>query len=345
MITGDERGMMKEALSKITDFLLGEDASTNLESFAENHPDIPDILSTLMTRPFFPGQKAVCLCDWDMGKIGEKEQKDFCSELEKGIPEGNYLIILSEFIKDKRKFFYGWSRKNAELLDFRKESNMGKSDLPAITKRYFDEKGFSAQPDAIMEIVSRCDFDYAKTIIESDKMMLFFANAKKAITKRDVQSMVVATNETLIFDFLDSIGSKNVAVSLNLLRRMLKNGEEHTKIIFLISKRIHSFLQFFDFMKMMKIGRVSAAMRYNDFKNRIYPLLGEFSQQYPSERSSLISGHPYYLYKMMISALSFSAESAGNAVEVLAAIDIELKTSALSKDLIAEKMIFSLVSL
>lgn len=345
MIAGDERGMMKEAFSRITDALLGNDASTNLELYREDHPEIPDILSNVMTRPFFPGRKAVGLLDWEINKISETEQKRFCGELEAGIPEDNYILILSESLSDRRKFFYNWAKKNAELLDFRKETKPEKSDLPPVVKKFFAEKGFSVASDAVMELLSRCDFDYAKTMIEADKIMLCLMDTKNTIVKKDVQSMVVSTNEMLIFDFLDAVSGKDVAVSLALLKRMLVNGEEHVKIVFLLSRRIHSFIQFFDFLKTMGIGKINRAMRYDEFKNNISPVLNDFCAKYSAQRTSLITGHPYYIYKLMLSALSFSSDSSRRAIEILSYVDRELKTSALSKDLIVENMVFSFVSL
>ncbi|RMF94016.1 MAG: hypothetical protein D6734_08770 [Candidatus Schekmanbacteria bacterium] len=335
--------MMKEALNSIVEALLGADASTNLEVYKEDFPDIPDILSSIMMRPFFPGKKAVALIDWDISRLSEEKQKLFCSEIEKGIPEDNYVLILSEALKDKRKFFYNWAKKNAELLEFRKETKAEKSDLPKIVKNFFSEKGYTIDNDALLELLTRCDFDYTKTLLEADKLILA-ADEKTVIEKKDVQLAVVATNEILIFDFLDAVGDKNLSLSLDLLNRMIKNGEEYGKIIALLSKRIHSFLQVFCFLKSTGLEGINRMMRYNEFKNRIYPLLEDFCAQNTAESTNLLKGHPYYIYKLMLSALSFSFESSKKAIDVLARMDFELKTSALSKNLIVEKMVFSLIS-
>ncbi|MBI5375787.1 MAG: DNA polymerase III subunit delta [Candidatus Schekmanbacteria bacterium] len=347
LIGGDDRGLKKEAFKIICDALLKDGSpDTNLESYGENHPAVPDIISNIMTRPFFPGNKILALIDWDMKNIEERHLKMFSSSIETGIPEGNFLIVIPEDVPDKRTTFYKQIKKSWELLEFAKETKISDSELPQILNGYFSEKGFSINSDALRQLIIKSDFDYYKTRIEADKLMLTLSSGKGVrVTLADVERIVTSNKSTVVFELLDSIGRKEAGRSVELFRALVRSGEEEMQIVYMISRRFHSFLQFYDFMEKMEFRKPKGNINYDMFMKSIHPLIRSFNESYLSGKANLISGHPFYVFNLMLAALNFSPQSAAKAIRVLRECDVELKSFGMSKGIIVEKLILSLVSL
>lgn len=242
VVTGSDEGKVSEEASKLFEKLkpAGSDEFANeiIEGAADNAEHgftiAAQVAEGLQTMGFFGGDKVVWLKSATfMGsdRTSEAERakagvENILETLKAGLPEGVIFLISATAI-DKRRAFFKWLAKNAELRSYDKidVSKEGWEDQVAtLVERSARDSGLNFTEEALALFVQLAGEETRQISNELEKLDLYLGE-RREITLEDVQIMVPLSRKGVIWEISRAIESRRATRAIELIDQQLTKNE------------------------------------------------------------------------------------------------------------------------
>ncbi len=162
-----------------------------------------------------------------------KKSVEYLSDLlSQGLPEGTTLLI-SAIGVDKRRAFYKWLAKNAEVsvcdkLDTSKEG--WQDQVGRLARGYARDLDLSFDGEALELFVNRVGAETRTIKTELEKLKLFLLPENKVSTD-DVVKMTPSSHTGVIFEIGKALEERNAGAAIALIDQQLAKGESAIAIM------------------------------------------------------------------------------------------------------------------
>ena len=241
LITGSETYEKGEMLEKIKqNFGTIEEGINYIVLDKESVSNIEIEASTV---PFGYSKKLIVV-KYDHEKTGKDTEKDSKAEtisetmIEMFASFNNSVcvVFIGDFsIKSK---IYQFVEKNGKCFVFDKKKE---SELISWGKEQFAQNDISISNGDIAYLLDICGTEKQILMNEIDKLSAYAMQSKK-ISKEAIDLLCIKSSEMIIFDLTDSLGSKDIKKSLQILQELIDNKEPLPKILVMVAKHYKSLL-------------------------------------------------------------------------------------------------------
>lgn len=289
--------------------------------------------------------------------------------IDKGLPKNHYLVLISDSV-DKRKSGYKNFSSKALIVNCQIPKGDRKADKDAQDV-IFREKAAemliplkkSLDPQAFLALRDMTGDDL-RVFSENLKLLAGFSGERQKITKEDVTKVLTRTRQDPIYEFTNSLGSRDLESSLFFLRSILDSGAHPLQILASMINLIRRLLVFKSFCEGEKGNIWRKGMSYNDFQNSVMPAVTStdseltgiisnwFSASVPSSskkipvaKTDLLmakGASPYPLYLLFQKVTAFTMSELLFFFEELSKLDLKMKTSGGDNVLLVEALIIKI---
>lgn len=320
LFKGHEDYLMKDLVLRLKDKYIDQSLETlNYIEIDNRRSDFETILDACETLPFMSEKKIVVITDI-MELIGnngvdfEKNLNDYVTEL------GDHLIfiIMDKFDKLKKTTaLYKRIKKLDGVVEF---DSLRGAELNSWILNIIRKSGkdiSNADLNYFIEKSSYTDYGSEKNLydLKNEIEKAINNSPDDYIRKENIDSVMIRTLDTNIFNLLDSINRKDTDKALNIFNDMYISNEPVQRILFMIIRQVRLFLGF----------NTYRAMGYND-----------------GEIRSKLKVKPYEYKKISNQARRFSKNELLYTLNQLLDFDIKQKTSSQDEKLAMEVLIVKL---
>ncbi len=210
------------------------------------------VLAALRTVGLFGGKKVVWLRDATFLKHGVimKNAKGkgllaaLAEDLKAGLSGEQFLVVSAPGV-DRRSAFYKAIKACVEWQEHElpeRDYEVRPIALQRVSKR-IREEGFLAAPGAVDRLVDRVGFETRQLFNELDKLMLY-KGAERSVSVADVDAIVSATGEAVIWDFTDAVAERRLGEALRVFRRLLFQKESSVRLVIALEGLFSDLLHF-----------------------------------------------------------------------------------------------------
>lgn len=239
LFTGEETFNKDFYISKFkTAFENNPMAEFNILSFDGKETSADTILGAIESYPVMADDKLIIIKNSGIFKSVSEKDKELWTELFKDPPD-YAVVIFDESEIDGRSALL---KKFKETGIFAEFEYLDSTKMSAWIKGFLNKRGFSIEPDATVELMSRAGGAMGNVHNEMNKLMDFCGDGA-TITKNDVVTVVAKSLQDKIFDMLDAIltGKRNIAFSILSDLKLLR--EEPAKVIPLLGNSVSGMLK------------------------------------------------------------------------------------------------------
>ena len=344
-----ERYLCRETADLLQNALLHKKQGT-VHAIDGEHEEFDRTLARLVSLSLLPGLQIyrVANCGIFNAKsnspaIIQPQLIDKCVEtFEKGLPEHNILILISESV-DKRQRLFTYLKKNCSIVDCSVTAGAGagaqreqKEILREIMLKTLKRFGKKIEPRGVEMFFERVGFHPAAVVIETEKLALYAAD-RESITCKDLQEMVGHNREDALFELTDAFGKKQTGKALTLLSGLQDQGI-HGLVILATMRNFIRKLLIFRSIQMQPSPAWQRGINAKDFQNSYLPRLRE-----EGEWNELLKGHPYALFMTFTRAAEYSVSKLKLIMELLLEAEFRLKGSPLPSQLVLEELFLTML--
>ncbi|MEO6872084.1 MAG: DNA polymerase III subunit delta, partial [Chthoniobacterales bacterium] len=203
---------------------------------------IRSAIEALQTLPFFGGGKLVWLknanflADSVLGRAASVQDAlaELATELQTDFGSDEVKFLLSAPEVDKRRSFYKTLGKCAELQVFDKldSSRSGwEEEATDLVQSLGRKRGLQFDPDALDLFVLLTGGDNRVLANELEKIDLYLGAANRRVTLEEVRTLVPISRGGVIFELVNALAARHLEHALNLVRRLLDQGESAIGIL------------------------------------------------------------------------------------------------------------------
>lgn len=317
LLHGEEGFLIDEAVEKIISKAIGfSNRDFNLEILKGSEINCIEIVDKAQTLPFM-GDKRVIVVKYidDMSEIGMNRFLEYCSNPS----PTTCLVLIGHETGDK--ILSNTISKKGEVIQF---NRLSEGHIINWIGKKVKGAGYMIDDDAkeyLLEIVGN---DIKRLNNEIEKIFTFKGYPPSPPDKgggsgdikiEDIRLMVEDTKVESIFDFTDSIGSKDIDNAIKLLGKMLNQGEVPVKIISMIARQLRLIL-------LTKV-----------YKGKNIP-----SSDLPAKAGF----KPFLLNRYLSQAEKYSIKELERCFLIIQKTDVKLKSSGISEKILMEKLVFDL---
>ena len=207
----------------------------NVDVFHGDTFVLEDFLKIYQSYPMMAPHRLVVLRGCEKFSIGT------CKELESVVesPADTTLLIAVGGKVDKRRKFFEQLARKGRAVEFRVPYD---NQLPQWIQGYASRQALRIDPDAADLLRLYVGSNLRELAGEIDKLGTFVGEERR-ITRDDVEQVVGVSRSTSIFDFTDAIGCQNHSKALELLHRLIEEGEESGRILAMICRHFRLLLK------------------------------------------------------------------------------------------------------
>lgn len=354
-VLGSDEGRVKEAALALSRKLAPADDEFGLEIVsgqADNSDHASQIvgstLEALQTLPFFGGEKVVWLqgANFFGDTITGKSQTTLSaveglqSLLEAGLPpEVTFILSASEI--DKRRSFYKRLSKMAEVQVFDRvdiSKDGWETQLTGPVAAWATEVGVEFEHGALERFVLTVGADTRQLRSELEKLSLYLGEARPASVE-DIRAIVATTHTGVIFEIGAALSQRDLPLTLELVDRQLKNGENPVGLLLAaIVPKVRYLLQARDLMERHRIR----ARSYRDFESAIRRLPASETAHLPRKKDGNPNVYPVFLASQ--ECRKFSADELRSALEACLEANLRLVTTQLAPRLVLGQLVTRILS-
>jgi DNA polymerase III subunit delta len=272
-------------------------------------------------------------------KSANSNTETFIKTFDRGIPEGNILILEEEEV-DKRKKLYKYIKKHGVIIDLSVNTGINTAakksqkviiiDLINQTLSEFRKKIDSRAVDLLFE---RIGFQPVAVVMEVEKIAMSID--RDFITAEDVDNLVSRTKEEAIFEINEPFSSGDLNKTMKSLIRFREDGIHPLQIVSGLRNQIRKLLKIRTFIDYDK-PHYPLGCSYQVFQKNY---LNQLKNQYQDE--VILKLHPFPLFILFQNSAKLPANTLHSWLSGLLEAEFQLKSSAISEDLIIENFIFS----
>ncbi len=262
--------------------------------------------------------------------------------LSSGIPTQNYLLLLSEVV-DKRKRFFKFLKDHHTVIDLsvdtgssshaKKEQRTVLLDLIHSTLKKFNKKASNKIADLLIE---RVGFHPVAIVMETEKLALY-TGENANIDKHDLDTMVGRTRQEALFELTGALGNKNLESALYLAERLQDNGIHGLAIIATLRNYARNLLLFRSLQEQTQVG-YNNAMTASSFQKQCLPILKNLDNW-----KKEINIHPYALFMQFNTASYFSLSLLKKWLTLLLSAELKLKGSQIHSSTVIQHLLLTML--
>ncbi|MEY2530415.1 MAG: polymerase subunit delta, partial [Verrucomicrobiota bacterium] len=309
---------------------------------------IRSTIEALRTLPFFGGEKLVWLKNanflGDDQKARSAAVQEALEELTETMNAGlgsEVTFLISAIEVDKRRSFYKSLAKRAELQIFDKldSSRSGwEEEATEMVQARAKKRKLQFDNDALELFVLLTGGDTREIENELEKIDLFLGK-ERAVKVDLVRELVPLTRAGVIFDLSNALAARDLELALELVRRLLDQGESAIGILLVaILPTVRNLLLAKDLMERHRLSRPHAPFPFISAINR---LPAEASAHLPRKKDGTVNA--YALGIAAQNAHRFSTEQLIAGMQACLAANLQLVTTQLDHELILTEVVVKLL--
>lgn len=298
---------------------------------------------------------------------GQGESAVIEKAIERGLPKNHYLILITDSV-DKRKSSYKEFSNKALIINCQIPKGDRKADKDAQSAIFREKANAllaplnkSLDPLAFASLMDMTGDDL-RVFSENLKLLADVASDRQKITKEDVNRVLVRTKQDPIYEFTNSLGSRDLESSLFFMRSILDSGAHPLQILASMVNLIRRLLVIKSFAESQKGRAWRKGMSYNDFQNSVMTEVNASDSELTSIVSSWSSSSkaskkasntktdlliakgasPYPVYLLFQKASGFIMDELLDYFSDLAKLDLRMKTSAGDAVLLIESVVIKI---
>jgi DNA polymerase-3 subunit delta len=310
---------------------------------------IRSAIDALQTLPFFGGGKLVwlknanCLGDSVIGRSASvlSALEDLTEVIETGLgSEVTFLISATEV--DKRRSFYKTLGKRAELQVFDRldSSRAGwEEEATEMVRKRANARGLRFEEDALDLFVLLTGGDTRQIENELEKIDLYLGRDRQ-VQVEQVRELVPLSRAGVIFELGNALAACDLERALNLVKRLLDQGETAIGILLVaILPTIRNLLLAKDLMERNRIPRPHAPFTFISALNRL-PV--EATEHLPRKKDGSINGYALGLAAQQVHRFETAKLVAG--LEACLEANVRLVSSQLDHELVLTEIVVKLLA-
>ena len=290
---------------------------------------------------FFPTILSVCQ-EQNITTVPTVSDTDRLESILNGQMPDTMSLILTASAADKRKRLYKVISETGVVLHYpriTKEAQQ-KQLFSEAASAFLSEKGKKLTADALAALGERVGYAYQEALGALDKVATYVGDRSR-IERADVEAVTGATKEEKVFALTTALTEKKLEEALLVLNRLLEQELHPLMILAMMIREVRLLIQG---KMLLASGIIPSPMpaRFNDFQNRVYPLIKEASGKEEKKAVQLYSQHPYVMYNALRNARRFSWDELMGYMDRLVETDITLKSSGAQPRLVMERLVIDL---
>lgn len=306
-------------------------------------------IEALQTLPFFGGGKLVwlknanCLGDSPMGKSASvlAALEELAALITGGLGP-DITLLISAIETDKRRSFYKTLTKHGEIrvIDKLDSSRSGwEEEATEIVRMRARTRELRFEEEALELFVLLTGGDTRQIENELEKIDLFVA-ADRKVTAEEVRTLVPLSRAGVIFELGNALAACDLQRALQLVRRLLDQGESAIGILLVaLLPTIRSLLLAKDLMEQQRLPRPQAPFSFISTLNR---LPEEATEHLPRKKDGSING--YALGIAAMNAHRFTKAKLLEGMDACLAANLQIVSSQLDHELILTQIVVKLLA-
>lgn len=235
------------------------------------------------------------------------EDPAFLEQLEEyvnGLPESTRLVLLEDREIKKNNPIHKIVTKSDQghVHEF---APLHPGELSRWIDQHVKERGGRIERTAVIALAAFVGSDLRLLDQEIDKL-LTYVGPERAITEQDVQLLVSDAQEANIFDMVDALGQRNTRRAMELVQKLLEDGQHPLYLLRMITRQFRILIQ-------------------------VKELLGKGTSA--EDIRALLRLHPYVVKKSTAQAANFSFEQLEAIFRQLHEVDVGVKSGQIEDEL------------
>lgn len=237
LIHGEQPLLLEEELRKILKRVSRSDTDLefNLDVFRMGEDGLEEALAAAETLPLAGGWRYVVVREAQ--RLTPREVKLLSSFLEHP-PESAVLILMAVGLKKNAPLIKA-CREKALVV----EATLSRREVPLWIKSRFEARGLRVNGRAIPYLLEMLGEDLMALEAAVEKLALFH-QGDHPVELEEVVSLVVPSAERAVYELTDRLMLGDVDQALKILRRLLKQGEDPNRVLFILTRHYLRLLHY-----------------------------------------------------------------------------------------------------
>ncbi|MBE6782745.1 MAG: DNA polymerase III subunit delta [Ruminococcaceae bacterium] len=318
-IYGNEPYLKEFYAGKIIEKSVNKDfAMFNLHIFNGDDVSLNDVAACCESLPMMDEHCCVVVKDYKFDKATEDERKQI-EEIISDVPDTTILVFWMQNVEVDAKKNDKWKKILTLMNKYASTVSLDKKTRSALVKLLVsgaDKRGCSISSQNAEHLINLVGDDMNNLLNELEKLC-FFAD-KSEITKQHIESLAIRSVSARVFDLATDIVQGRNEKAFEVLKTLLSQKEEPVNIN---SQLINAYVDIYRAKVFLSSGeKADGAAKFYNYQNKTFRLTN-------AARDAS---------KIDISAIRV-------CLDILAAADTKLKSSAVNKSLILEETIVKLI--
>ena len=318
-IYGNEPYLKEFYAGKIIEKSVNKDfAMFNLHIFNGDDVSLNDVAACCESLPMMDEHCCVVVKDYKFDKATEDEKKQI-EEIISDVPDTTILVFWMQNVEVDAKKNDKWKKILTLMNKYASTVSLDKKTRSALVKLLVsgaDKRGCSISSQNAEHLINLVGDDMNNLLNELEKLC-FFAD-KSEITKQHIESLAIRSVSARVFDLATDIVQGRNEKAFEVLKTLLSQKEEPVNIN---SQLINAYVDIYRAKVFLSSGeKADGAAKFYNYQNKTFRLTN-------AARDAS---------KIDISAIRV-------CLDILAAADTKLKSSAVNKSLILEETIVKLI--
>ncbi len=309
---------------------------------------IRSTVEALQTIPFFGGAKLVWLknanflADNILGRSAAVQDalEQLADTLNQDLGGGTAFLLTAVEV-DKRRSFYKSFAKNAEIqiFDGIDSTRSGwEEEATEIVRKHAEAKGLQFEDDALVLFVLLTGGDRRQIENELEKLDIYLGK-ERSVALEQVRDLVPLSRSGVIFELGNALAERDLERALELVRRLLDQGESAIGILLVaILPTIRNLLLAGDLMSRYRMSRPHVPFQFISALNR---LPAEAVAHLPRKKDGAISG--YALGIAAQNAHGFDRNRLLEGMDACLDANVRLVSTQLDHELVLTEIVIKLI--
>lgn len=235
LIYGSEELLLEDAVRRLRERLAKvADLDFNYDAFDAENTSAEEIVAAANTMPFMSDRRLVVVRNVD--RIPASAVALIADYATNPNPETCLVLVAAKMAKNTRLY------KAVDALKGVYEYAAPKrGEYPSHVVRLFAARGKKVDHDGAEALVRSVGRDLRRLSTEVDKVSAYVGD-QASLSRSDIEAVVAVVAPPSVFDFLDSVGSRDRRVAMRLLAQLLSSGEPVQRLYAMALRHVRGLL-------------------------------------------------------------------------------------------------------
>ena len=313
LIYGQDEYRAKKKLDElIAGFLVSDPERMNLEQIDGAGISYSDFDRAISTMPFLADRRMVIISNL-LTKNKDSELKSKIADRILKIPESVDLIFFESGDPDKRTALFKRLSKSAEYF-----APLVGAELDRFISENVKSAGLTMEYQAVRLLAFGIGPDLNRLGNEISKLILFSkSRGNEKISEQDVLDLVELTDNSNVFQFIESLSTKNSKKASEHLYNLIKSGENEIKVLSMVVYQYRNLIILKDYLE---------------------------AGEKPTGLASKAKMHPFVVQKTLPVLKNYSAKDLSRIYSFLQNIDMQIKVGEIEPTLALNMVVAKLTN-